>query len=239
MTNASRVTIDVDGEEVRAYLAGTSGRRPAIVILHEIFGANEAMRRESEMLAAAGYLVCVPDLYHRVAPGTELLYSDDERDLALDLWKRLDADLEGSIVTIARVVDHVRAHPNCDGRVALIGFCLGGKLALLAAARNISNAAVAFYPVQMHLHRRALEQSPVPVQVQLGDADTHIPPEVVEALESTIDALAESELVVHPGAGHGFYNPVRTIGFDAPAAAAARERMLNFLDLILGKLERR
>lgn len=229
MSEAQMIRIPVDGGEMGAYLAGLEGKRPGIVILHEIFGVNMAMRAEADELAAEGYVVCVPDLFHRNAPGTALSYEPEDRPTALALWEQLDADTEGALNDIARAVEYLAASGHCDSTVGLVGFCLGGKLALLAAARGISDAAVSFYPVQMQKHREALGKIACPVQVQLGDADTHIPTDVVDTLAADIKSLSDGEMIVHKGAGHAFYNRFRTVGYDEAAAADARAKMLDFL----------
>lgn len=229
MSAGGMVEVAVDGGRMPAYLSGAEGRRPGIVILHEIFGVNVAMRAEADELAAEGYVVSVPDLFHRLAPGTALAYTPEDRPTALALWQQLDAQLDQALADVAAAVEQLAASPACDGTVRLVGFCLGGKLALLAAARGVGDAASAFYPVQMHLHRQAFATIDCPVQVQLGDADTHIPREVVDLLAEEVARLDDGEMVIHPGAEHAFYNRFRPVGYAAAAAAEARQRLLGFL----------
>jgi carboxymethylenebutenolidase len=235
MTHSADISIPIGDAVMGSYLAGVEGLRPGIVILHEIFGANVAMRAEADQLAAEGFIVSVPDLFHRIAPGTALTYEDRDRPTALALWEQLDRDPDQVLDDISVAVDHLAAHPACDGNVVVVGFCLGGKLALLLGAKRPLTGIVSFYPVQMQVHRAAMQAIRCPVQVQLGETDTHVPGDVIDVIREDIAHGEQGEVIVHEGAGHGFYNPVRTIGFHAAAAADARRDMLTFIRQSLGQ----
>ena len=226
--------IPVRGGRMGGYLAGATGRRPGILVLQEIFGVNIAMRSVADTLAAAGYLVFAPDLFHRLETGVALSYEPEDRPKALALWERYDADLTGALADIAAAIDVVRLHQNCNGRVGLVGFCLGGKLALLAASDGGAQAAVAYYPVQMQRHRAEVRRIECPIQVQLGSDDSHVPPEVMSQLAADVALTPQGQLVVHEGAGHGFYNSYRAVGYHPAAAAAAHAGMMQFLHDSLG-----
>jgi carboxymethylenebutenolidase len=234
MTEVWNARIPVDDGTMEGYLAGAEGRRPAVLVLQEIFGVNVAMRAVVDELAADGYLACAPDLFHRLEPHVALSYQPEDRPKALALWERFDQDLDQAVRDIRQAVAHMASHRNGDGRVGLVGFCLGGKLALLTLAAGSGDAAVSFYPVQMQKHRAAIGRIGRPVQVQLGSADGHIPPEVVEAIEADVAELPGGETIVHAGADHGFYNRFRSSGYSPEAAAAARARMSAFLGRTLG-----
>jgi carboxymethylenebutenolidase len=126
-------------------------------------------------------------------------------------------------------VDALAGDPRCDGRVSVIGFCLGGKYALQCAAAGGIDASVSFYPVRVQDYQQQLLGLKCPTQVHVGDADPHIPPEVAQLLSDALSASPAHELHVYPGAGHGFFNPVRSFGYAPEAAAVALARSTRFL----------
>jgi carboxymethylenebutenolidase len=214
------------------YLTGVgAGPRPGIVLLQEIFGVNNAMRMAADQFAADGFVVLVPDLFHQIQPGIELGYSDADKETAIKYWQalvdgKIRRDVEAAVATL-------RTHAACNGQVAIVGFCLGGKYALLAAHQDIIDAAVSFYPVQVQTYRDELQTLRCPVQVQLGDDDAHIPEEVQSILRSATDK-PQHDFQLHPGAGHGFYNEVRSFGFHPQAAALAHTQTVEFIKAALG-----
>lgn len=223
------VSIPAGDREMGAYLAdGGSGPRPGIVLLQEIFGVNVAMKLAADTFAAAGYIVVVPDLFHRIQPGTALSYDPSDRPRAFELWEQLDE--KRAIEDIVAAEAWLRGHAHCKGDIALLGFCLGGKLAVLAAEKGRPKAAVAFYPVRLQEHGDQIRRTPCPLQVHLGDLDTHVATEAREALQHDLSYRADNEFHLYPGAEHGFYNSVRTQGFHPQATALAHAATLRFLD---------
>lgn len=216
-----------------AYLAGAgTEKRPGILLLQEIFGVNNAMKIAADAFARDGYVVLAPDIFHRLQPGIQLGYSPEEREQAISLWDRLDDDL--SREDVAAAAKALRTHPACTGKVASVGFCLGGKLALFTSIEHLVDAAVAFYPVSVPTYRERLGELGVPVQVHLGAVDQHTPPEIQSILKEALSASPMHEYLLHEGAGHGFYNSVRSFGYHPQAAADAHASVLRFLRRIIG-----
>ncbi|WP_293969286.1 dienelactone hydrolase family protein [Sphingomonas sp.] len=208
--------------------AGGDEPGPAVILLHEIFGVNFAMREELVRLAGAGYLAVAPDLFHRQAPGVQLSYDPQERPMALALWQAFDTDQ--AVQDIEKVRAHVAADPRCDGRVAVVGFCLGGKLALLAGGRGGFAAVISYYPVQMSDFPDALDSLSTPTVIHMGDNDVHVGPAAVSHL---IEAAARNDSVdfrLYPGAAHAFANRHRLEEFDAVATTQSWERNFALLD---------
>lgn len=210
------------------YLTPTTGsRRPGIVLLPEIFGANNAMRLAADQFARAGFVVLVPDVYNQISPRIELGYSDAERTKAIGLWQSMDEPL--ALADCYAAVDALRAHPTCDGHVSALGFCLGGKLALNMAAKGGIDACVSFYPVRVQDYQDSLYALKCPSQVHIGDQDAHIPPDVQAILEKASNTLGRLETHVYPGAGHGFFNSIRSFGYAPEAAAQSFDNTVAFL----------
>jgi carboxymethylenebutenolidase len=220
--------IDIDSTAGRfgAYLATPpAGRGPGLLLLQEIFGINPHIRGVAEQYALAGFSVLAPDLFWREGARIELGYegADSERAFALMGTVQPDAVLADMRATLAVL----RSRPECAGRVGAIGYCMGGRLAFTAAALCGVDAAVAYYGGGIQNQLALAPQVNCPMQFHYGAADTHIPPEAVEAVR---DAMAEkdAEIHVYPGAQHGFNCWARASYGPAPAALA-HGRSLAFL----------
>src|SRR6202158_5336095 len=135
-----------DGGTFKGYLTiPASGSGPGILLLQEIFGVNSSMREVADYYAEEGYVVLAPDLFWRLEPGIELGYSEADFNKAFGYYQRFDANQ--SIKAAADALKVLRARPECVGKVGALGFCLGGKLAYLTAARTDVDCAVSYYGV--------------------------------------------------------------------------------------------
>ncbi|MCW5625831.1 MAG: dienelactone hydrolase family protein, partial [Burkholderiales bacterium] len=135
-----------DGGSFKAYLAvPRSGKGPGIVLCQEIFGVNGFIREVADYYAEEGYTVLAPDLFWRIEPGIELGYTEDDWKRAFDLFGRFDTDK--GMADITATVKMLRGLPQVAGKVGALGFCLGGRLAYLAAARSGVDCAVGYYGV--------------------------------------------------------------------------------------------
>ncbi len=203
---------------IAAYRADPSGTpRGGLVVIQEIFGVNAHIRAVCDGYAADGYLAVAPAIFDRVEPGVELGYTP--ADVAHGRALRAKVDAEGALADIAAA----REVASVAGKVAVVGYCFGGYLAWLAAARLPGFAcAIAYYGGGMH---EATADAPrVPVLGHFGRKDAYIPVAGIEAL-----AVAHPALTVHfYDADHGFNCDARA-SHHAPSAAAARERTLAFL----------
>lgn len=227
-----RVPLTSSGGEMDAYLATTLHSRASVVLLQEIFGVNQAMREAAHSLADAGFGVLVPDLFWRSKPRVDLGYSDADRKEGFGLMQRFDqaagvADIRDSILWL-------RSRKSHHGKVAVVGFCLGGRMAVLASASNPDVAAVmSFYGVRLDLCAEALRSLNMPFQLHVGDRDAHVPAEHVEIVKKVLSSMPRGEIFIYPGAQHGFFNHLRDDVFDGQAAAMARSRMLSMLERTL------
>ena len=131
-------------------LTNKEARYPGLLLYSEIFQQTGPIKRLALSLAAAGYLVMVPEIYHEHEPlGTVLSYDESGRDKG-NLYKTLT--LTSSIDADAATCIHALFdHPNCNGQIGSIGFCIGGHLALRAALHPAIKAAACFYPTDLHL----------------------------------------------------------------------------------------
>ena len=157
-----------------------AGSGPGLLIEQEIFGVNASLRAVADLYAEEGYVCLVPDLFWRMEPGVDLGYDEDDFAKAFDFYQRFDVDQ--ALVDIGAALDALRARPECTGKAAAMGFCLGGKLAYLTATRHDVDAAVSFYGVGIE---EALGESggiACPVLMHFAGEDSFVPQDAVNAI---------------------------------------------------------
>ncbi len=206
-----------DGHELRAWLAAPPGKpRGAIVVVQEIFGVNSHIRAVTDGYAADGYVAIAPSLFDRVRKGIELGYSQPEIQEGFGYVQQLKpADTLQDLSAAIAVVRHA-------GRVGMVGYCWGGKMAYVSACELPLACAVSYYGGSI---AQSLDKKPrCPVMYHFGELDTHIPLSDVEKIKA---ANPEGIFHIYAGAGHGF-NCDQRGSYQAEAAALARERSLAF-----------
>jgi carboxymethylenebutenolidase len=209
-----------DGHVLSAYMAEPIGKpRGGIVVIQEIFGVTRHIRDVAEQYAAAGYLAVAPALFDRVEPDVDVPYSDSQKGFGY--VKALNNDKV--MLDIQAAADHVKS----AGRVGVVGYCWGGQLAFLSAARLTVDTAVAYYGGGI---QQQLAHVPrVPVMFHFGEKDTHIP---LSAVDEIRRAYPRGVYHLYP-AGHGF-NCTDRASFDAPCAKLAFDRSVEFFRQNIG-----
>jgi carboxymethylenebutenolidase len=217
-----------------AYRVAPKGdaQAPTIIVLHEIFGVNEAMRNVAHNLALEGFEVVVPDLFWRVGPRISLDYTEPDRSRAGAIMRDFDTDL--GLADIGRAIAWLQRRPRADHRLAAIGFCLGGKLATILGARGDIACGVSFYGVQLNGYVDEIARAKSRLLLHFGERDTQIPLELVHKIEAAARDNPKVEVCLHPGAMHGFFNPARAERHHPEAAARAGARTLDVLREVLG-----
>ena len=222
-----------DGGIFNAYLAlpEGGGRGPGLVLLQEIFGVNRHLRELADRYAEEGYVTIAPDLFWRIEPGVELGYSESEMKAAFDYYGRFDPDQ--AVKDIADTVRALRATAECNGKVGAIGFCLGGMLAYLTAARCNIEAAVSYYGVGIEKRLNETGAVRCPMVLHFGELDQFVLAAARDAVAAAFKERDDVELYVYPGADHAFNNPVRP-AYDRFAASLAHSRTLGMLRHAIG-----
>ena len=214
--------VAADGHRLQAYEAVPVGAaRGGVVVVQEIFGVNDHIRRVADGYAADGYRVIAPALFDRVRPGIELGYTD--ADIAEGRKIRGQLTFEQALADVEAARKALG-----DGNIGIVGYCWGGTVTWLAAARLPGFAAAASY-YSGGIGQFAVEHPRCPTQCHFGEKDHAIPLTEVAAVR---DANPAVEVYTYP-AGHGFNCDARA-SFDAAAAKLARERTLAFFSKHIG-----
>jgi len=210
-----------------AYLAlPPAGRGPGLLLLQEIFGVNEHIRAVADQYALAGFVVLAPDLFWRQAPRIDLGYTGADMTRGRAMAQACTAEQSQQDLGLATRVLRERAEVG-TAKIGALGYCLGGRMAWLAAATAGVDAAVAYYGggIQQNLQHAAAVRCPV--QFHYAGHDEHIPPEAVAAVRQAMPA-ERAEFHLYDAAHHGF-NCWARASYHAPSAALAHGRSLSFL----------
>ena len=221
-----------DGGAFKGYLALPASKKgPGIVLIQEIFGVNNHIRSVADGYAADGYVVLAPDIFWRVQPMFEVGYDPDS--VTKGRAVRGQTDVAKMVADLAATVSALRARSECSGKLASIGYCMGGWLSFLVAANTSVDAAVCYYGGGINGSLAQAPRATCPILMHFGDKDEHIPLSAVEETRSALKGRNDVEIHVYEGAGHGFNCDERG-SYNAAAAKVARERTLAFLKKTIG-----
>ncbi len=227
------LTISTPDGEFSAYVARpAAAQAPAVVVIQEIFGVNAVMREITDGLAQAGYLAICPDLFWRIEPGVDITdQSEEEWKKAFGYYQAFD--VEQGVEDIAAAIDLIRADPGCSGKVGAVGFCLGGLLAFLTAARTDADACVSYYGVGIENFTAEADKLARPLLLHIAEEDQFVSKEAQAAIVSALGNHPQVAIHTYPGRDHAF---ARQGGahYDADDAAKAGERTLAFFKANLG-----
>lgn len=220
----SQVDLHVNGEGAYAYVAQPDDdlQHPGVVLIQEWWGVEPHVCALAQKLAGEGFIVAVPDLYHgRIAT---------EPDDAMKMVMLLRQNIERASQEIIGALQTLRAMPAVEPkRPGLIGFCVGGTLTYLVAARYADlGAAVPFYAGGYDPNPEDVAQVTAPVMAIYGRHDQSIPLTQVEKIEGMYRDAGKQIAVHIYDAGHAFLNPDHGSG-NAQAAADAWPRAVTFL----------
>ncbi|HWT18115.1 MAG TPA: dienelactone hydrolase family protein [Variovorax sp.] len=217
----------------RGYLAlPASGSGPGLVIAQEIFGVNHTMREVADYYAEEGYVVLVPDLFWRQQPDVELGYSEADWQRAFGFYQGFD-EAKG-MEDMQSTIDALRALPEVSGgKVGVLGFCLGGKLAYLAACRTDADVSMGYYGVGIEAALDEADRIRRPLTLHIAELDKFCPPEARERIVQALQGRPGVALHVYPGMDHAF---ARAGGehFHKPSALVAHERSIAALKAAIG-----
>ena len=222
-----------DGGTFRAYLsAPAAGKGPGIVLCHEIFGANATMRDVADYYAEEGYTVLVPDLFWRQSPGIELGDSAADFEHAMALYRKYDENK--GVEDIGAALAVLTQRPECTGQAGVLGYCLGGKLAYLAACRLPGvAAAVSYYGVGIEHALNEASHLRGRLVLQIAAQDRFCPPDAQQRIGAALSGRDGVEVYVYPGVDHAFAR-IGGDHFDKAASVMAHQRAIAAFRAALG-----
>lgn len=224
MSSTSSIRIAVADGQFDCHVAWPDAfaLRPVIIVLQEIFGVNAGIRSIAAAYAAKGYIAVAPDLFWRAAPGLSLSEAGEgEWDRAFALYDAYDFD--AGMKDIAAVVAAARRLPGASGKVGVTGYCLGGLLTYLSAARTDADAFAAYYGGGTDRYLGEAHAIRAPLLYHLAGADAYIGPAAQDAIHEALAPRPGRDVHVYPGRDHAFARP-GGLHFHAADAAVANAR---------------
>ena len=217
--------------QMGAYMAAPESEgAPGLVIIQEVFGVNDFIQATVEAYADKGFVTAAPDVFWRLEPGVKLNPNvEAEFNRGIELMGQFDQPT--GIKDIQATITALRNHPACNGKVGVLGFCLGGRLAYMAALGTDADVAVSYYGVGIETMLDQAGDIKIPTLLHIAEEDGFVPPEAQAAIKAGLTA-DNFDVHIYPGVDHGF---ARFTGmhYDEAAANLANERSLSLLNSVL------
>jgi carboxymethylenebutenolidase len=222
-----------DGGSLQAYVATPAkSPAPARVVIQEIFGVNKVMRDLTDSFAAMGYLAICPDIFWRIEPGIDITdQTEAEWQKAFELFGKFDVD--AGVQDLIATLEHARGMAECTGKAGSVGYCLGGKLAYLMAARSNAQANVSYYGVGLDELIAEANGISAPFLAHVAEKDGFVPPEAQAKFVPVLEAHPNAAVHVYQGQDHAFAR-VGGKHYDKASADLANQRTRDFLARHLG-----
>jgi carboxymethylenebutenolidase len=203
-----------------------------VVLIQEIFGVNQAMRDTAAWVADIGFIAVCPDLFWRIEPGIDITdKSEAEWKKAFELFGKFDQPK--GIEDLKATVAAARKLQGANGKVATMGYCLGGRLAFMMAEQSDADVNISYYGVGLDNLLGDLAKVTRPLLVHIADKDEFFPP---EGRAKVVEATKGHKLIhsyIYPNADHAFAR-VGGVHWDGRSAAIANGRSAEALVAALG-----
>ena len=224
----NRLTVKGQDGEFAAYITRpTALPAPAVVVLQELFGVNADIRKTCDELAEQGFVAVAPDLFWRQEPGVDLsVTSEADWQHGLRLYQAYDRD--AGVRDINDTLDTAAKLPECTGKIAVQGYCLGALMTFLTAVRCHVDAAVAYHGADTEKYLGEVDNLSAPLLMHLGEEDEFISKPAQAHIKAALGSKPNATVYSYPGQHHAF---ARHNGrhYDAAAAALANGRTSEFL----------
>jgi carboxymethylenebutenolidase len=208
-----------DGQRLDAYMSSPATPRGGIVVIQEIFGVTRHIRAVADQYAAAGFMAIAPALFDRVERNVDVPYTD----MARGYGYMQQLKNEQVMLDVQAAINRL----SLAGKVGVVGYCWGGTMAYLAAARLKVAAAVAYYGGG--IDKYTAEKPRCPIMFHYGERDAHIPLSAVEKIKAEVP-----DGIFHLyAADHGF-NCTDRASFEPASAKLALQRSLEFFHSHVG-----
>jgi len=230
------ITIDAHDGAFASYVARpNTSPAPAVVVLQELFGVNADIRKTCDELAEQGFIAVAPDLFWRQEPGVDLnVTSEADWQHGLRLYGTYDRDAGAK--DINDTVNAVRKLPECNGKVAVLGYCLGALMVFLTAVRcHGVDAAVAYHGGDTEKYLGEVDGLNAPLLMHLAEEDEFISKAAQAEIKAALAKKPNARVYSYPGQSHAFsrHNGAH---YNAAAAHLANSRTSEFLHQQLRRL---
>ena len=224
VVRTSNIDLKVNGDGAYAFVAqpDDSAKHPGVVLIQEWWGIEPHIRDLAQKLAAEGFVVAVPDLYH----GQIATEPNDAQRMSMMIRGNVDRAAK----EIIGALDTLKAMPNVEPKkLGLMGFCVGGFMTYVIASRYPDlGAVVAFYGAGYDPTPEEVAKINAPVLAIYGSRDQSVPPNQIKKIQQVYQAEGKDLTVKLYDAGHAFINPAHGMG-NEKAAAEAWPLAVNFL----------
>jgi len=224
----NRITIKGKDGEFQAYIARPAALpAPAVVVLQELFGVNADIRKTCDELAEKGFIAVAPDLFWRQEPGVDLgVTTEADWQHGLRLYQAYDRDK--GVQDIKDTVSVAAKLPDCTGKVAVLGYCMGALMSFLTAVRSHVDAVVAYHGGDTEKYLTEVDGLKAPLLMHLGEEDEFISKAAQAQIKAALAGKLNVTVYSYPGQYHAFsrHNGAH---YNAEAAALAHKRTYAFL----------
>jgi carboxymethylenebutenolidase len=225
----NQITVKGQAGTFSAYIARPKASpASAVIVLQELFGVNADIRKHCDELAEQGFLAAAPDLFWRQEPGVDLtVTSEADWQHGLRLYQAYDRD--GGVRDIKDTIEAVRNLPECNGKVALLGYCLGALMVFMTAVRNDGiDAAVWYHGSDTEKYLGEVKGLHAPLLMHLAEEDEFISKAAQAEIKATLAKKPNATVYSYPGQSHAFsrHNGKH---YNAAAAHLANGRTSEFL----------
>src|SRR5271170_6563766 len=226
-----RITIEGRDGKVGAYISRPKRLpTPAVVVLQELFGVNADIRKTCDELAEKRFLAVAPDLFLRQEPGVDLSNVTSEADWQHGLRLYAAYDRDAGVKDVEDTLKVVAKLPECTGKVAVLGYCIGALMVFLTAVRYDGiAAAVAYYGGDTEKYLGEIDGLYAPLLMHLAEDDEFISKAAQAEIKAALAKKAHTTVYSYPGQNHAFsrHNGAH---YNAAAAALANSRTSEFLN---------
>ncbi|MSO72901.1 MAG: dienelactone hydrolase family protein [Rhodospirillaceae bacterium] len=203
-----------------------SGKGPGVVVIQEIFGINPWVRSVTDWYASQGYMALALDLFWRIKPGVQLDPTKEaEFKTGLEYYNKFSVDK--GVEDIQTTISTLRTLAGCTGKVGNLGFCLGGLLSYLAAARTDTDASASYYGGGINTKLAEAAKIKKPTLIHLAGSDDYIPAPAQEEIKEGVKGNQQIAVHVYAGTAHGFCRDIDPKHYDAPACKLAHGRTVE------------
>src|SRR5271168_3361 len=223
------INVEGQGNTFSAYIARPkTSPTSAVVVLQELFGVNADIRKHCDALAEEGFLAVAPDLFWRQESGVDLtVTSEADWQHGLRLYSAYDRD--AGVKDVEDTVDAVRNLPECNGKVAILGYCLGAMMVFLTAVRfHGLDAAVAYHGADTEKYLGEVDNLRAPLLMHLGEEDEFISKAAQAQIKAALAGKPKATVYSYPGQHHAFARH-KGAHYDPAAATLANGRTTEFL----------